>query len=168
MKRLLILISLLLLCVSSLSAQVQDYHGRLDPMRGFQVTGLAVEDFRIASGTRALMSDSVIMIRLAEVIKADLDFSPFYKNIDADPLFLSGPLGDYYLSQIAAGQLLNSPGLNAGSDLASAFDLDQWTTRTDGVGDFGIVDMGYHSVPEPCTVLLLGLGGLALRRNRRV
>jgi hypothetical protein len=65
-------------------------------------------------------------------------------NIDADPCFVSGPLGDFYLSQTEAGQLVDSPCVDAGSDLASVFGLDQFTTRTDNVGDAGIVDMGYH------------------------
>ena len=67
--------------------------------------------------------------------------------IDADPLFVSGPLGKYYLSQLAAGQSQNSPCLDAGDGVIT------WpchshsvcgTTRTDLVPDSGIIDMGYH------------------------
>jgi hypothetical protein len=65
-------------------------------------------------------------------------------NIDADPRFVSGPDGDYYLSQIAAGQAVDSPCLDAGSELAANLGMDIYTTRTDEVGDTGIVDMGYH------------------------
>ena len=66
-------------------------------------------------------------------------------NISEDPLFVSGPDGDYYLSQTATGQVFDSPSLNAGSDLASAFGLDYYfTTRTDKIPDGGTVDMGYH------------------------
>ena len=36
--------------------------------------------------------------------------------VDADPLFATGPKGDYYLSHVGAGQGANSPGLDAGSD----------------------------------------------------
>ena len=67
-------------------------------------------------------------------------------NIDADPLFVTGPQGDYYLSQIASGQGSNSPCLDTGDPA-----IDPWpwvwtslTTRTDQVLDTGIVDMGYH------------------------
>jgi len=35
-------------------------------------------------------------------------------NMDWDPLFVTGPLGDYYLSQVAAGQGSDSPCLDAG------------------------------------------------------
>jgi len=62
-------------------------------------------------------------------------------NIDEDPLFVTGPGGDCYLSQTAAGQPTTSPCVDAG-DPASA--MITGTTRTDGIQDAGIVDMGYH------------------------
>ncbi len=65
-------------------------------------------------------------------------------NIDAYPLFVSGPDGDYYLGQIAAGQGADSPCVDAGSDAAANLAMNTYTTRTDGVFDKGIVDMGYH------------------------
>jgi predicted outer membrane repeat protein len=65
-------------------------------------------------------------------------------NIDADPMFVAGPLGCYYLSQTAAGQQLDSPCIDAGSDTAANLGFDMLTTRRDEVGDSGIVDMGYH------------------------
>jgi len=65
-------------------------------------------------------------------------------NIHDDPCFVTGPLGDYYLSQIAAGQDSNSPCVDAGSDTAANLGMDIFTTRTDEVLDAGIVDMGYH------------------------
>ena len=87
-------------------------------------------------------------------------------NISADPLFVSPGYwadandpnivvepndpnavwvdGDYHLSQIAAGQVLDSPCVDAGSDTAVNLGMDKFTTRTDKVWDKGIVDMGYH------------------------
>ncbi|MBI5117115.1 right-handed parallel beta-helix repeat-containing protein [Candidatus Poribacteria bacterium] len=65
-------------------------------------------------------------------------------NINSNPLFAAGALGTYYLSQTAAGQNANSPCMNAGSDTAVNVGMDSYTTRTDGVGDTGVVDMGYH------------------------
>ncbi|UCF44472.1 MAG: hypothetical protein JSV99_06070, partial [Planctomycetota bacterium] len=65
-------------------------------------------------------------------------------NIHSDPCFVSGPLGDYYLSQVAAGQEIQSPCVDAGSDLAANLGMWIHTTRTDEVGDEGMVDMGYH------------------------
>lgn len=67
-------------------------------------------------------------------------------NIDADPCFVTGPMGDYYLSQTAAGEDINSPCVDAGSDSAAALAMNMLTTRTDGGRDESIVDMGYHYV----------------------
>ncbi|MDD5326962.1 MAG: hypothetical protein PHY02_03995 [Phycisphaerae bacterium] len=65
-------------------------------------------------------------------------------NINADPCFVTGSQGDYYLSHIVAGQGSDSPCVNAGSDTAPNMGMDEFTTRTDYVRDNGIVDMGYH------------------------
>jgi hypothetical protein len=74
-------------------------------------------------------------------------------NIDTDPQFVSGPLGDYYLSQILAGQGSDSSCLDAGSDAAENLGLTDFTTRTDEVGDGVVVDMGYHySMPSPADI----------------
>jgi putative cofactor-binding repeat protein len=68
-------------------------------------------------------------------------------NINADPLFIKGPRGIHYLSQIAAGQSEDSPCVDAGDGPV------EWpclpftvcgTTRTDIAPDAGIIDMGYH------------------------
>ncbi|MHC4675706.1 MAG: InlB B-repeat-containing protein, partial [Planctomycetota bacterium] len=67
-------------------------------------------------------------------------------NIDGEPLFRTGPFGDFYLSQTSAEQLNDSPCLDAGS--GSAFDIfgsaSTHTTRTDNVQDTNSVDIGYH------------------------
>jgi subtilisin family serine protease len=78
-------------------------------------------------------------------------FNPGMGNIGADleddPLFVSGILGDYYLSQTATGaqgQTQDSPCVDAGSASSSSLGMDTSTTRTDEVPDWGKVDMGYH------------------------
>lgn len=64
-------------------------------------------------------------------------------NISGDPLFVTGPLGDYYLSHSdAEGQ--QSPCVDAGRGYASVYGLDDYTTCTDHRPDAGIVDIGYH------------------------
>ncbi|MCZ6692101.1 MAG: hypothetical protein O7H41_21150 [Planctomycetota bacterium] len=68
-------------------------------------------------------------------------------NLAADPLFVTGARGNYYLSQIAAGELIDSPCLDAGSNTAMFFGLDLRTTRTDDVTDVLVVDMGAHFAP---------------------
>lgn len=71
-------------------------------------------------------------------------------DISADPLFVSGARGAYYLSNVAAGQPQTSPCVDAGDTLepAGGLNLDSllhaWTTRTDSVYDTGVLDMGYH------------------------
>jgi hypothetical protein len=64
--------------------------------------------------------------------------------IHSAPWFVNGPLGNYYLRQVAAGQSSNSPCVNAGSDTSIHLGMNLTTTRTDKMVDTGIVDMGYH------------------------
>jgi subtilisin family serine protease len=75
-------------------------------------------------------------------------------NILINPLFVTGPLGDYYLSQIAAGQPVDSNCVDAGSSSAENLGMHKYTTRTDEKPDRKTVDMGYHYpfTPEaqPC------------------
>ncbi len=79
------------------------------------------------------------------------DGYPGQGNINSDPLFAAGPLGDFYLSQVSSSQDIDSPCLDSGSDLAGnicwndrAECLNSYTTRTDHVPDSGTVDMGFH------------------------
>jgi predicted outer membrane repeat protein len=88
----------------------------------------------------ALSGDATITVSYSDVQGG----WPGEGNIDENPLFWTGPLGDYYLSQMAAGQDEDSPCVNTGSDTAGNLGLDTRTTRTDEVPDSGIVDMGYH------------------------
>ena len=64
-------------------------------------------------------------------------------NLTGDPLFVTGTLGDYYLSQ-APDQNVNSPAVDKGDVDASALGLNTKTTATNDAGDSGLVDMGYH------------------------
>ncbi len=70
-------------------------------------------------------------------------------NIHINPLFVTGPLGYYYLSQIAAGQSVTSDCVNIGSDSAKNLGMDRHTTRTDEQPDRKTVDMGYHHQFSP-------------------
>jgi len=62
-------------------------------------------------------------------------------NISLDPLFASCTQGTAFLSQTVAGQSQQSPCVDAGNPSSS---MIVGTSRTDGVQDSGIVDMGYH------------------------
>jgi hypothetical protein len=70
-------------------------------------------------------------------------------NIKQNPLFASGPWGDYYLSCKAAGESANSPCIDAGSEIPiMGYNQNDFITRSDGVFDSGRVDMGYHYNPH--------------------
>lgn len=58
-------------------------------------------------------------------------------NIHADPVFVTGPLGDFYLDP-------TSPCIDAGSRSAVDAGLSDRTTQTDGTPDSGTADMGFH------------------------
>lgn len=91
----------------------------------------------------------------------------FSGTLSDNPLFTIGSNGDYYLSQIASGQIADSPCIDTGSDLASTLGIDDMTTRTDGVFDLVIVDIGYHYTFSPIptydlTVSVIGSNGTVL------
>jgi hypothetical protein len=65
-------------------------------------------------------------------------------NINIDPRFVNVVSDDFHLQQISAGQLVDSPCLDAGGDLAVTVGMFMYTTSTIGTSDTGMVDMGYH------------------------
>lgn len=76
-------------------------------------------------------------------------------NINADPLFVQGPFGSYYLSQSAALppdgvsaplRSVNSPCVDTGNQMngPGTRRIRFKTTRIDAVPDTGMIDMGYH------------------------
>ena len=82
-------------------------------------------------------------------------------NINKDPLFTAGPLGDYYLSQTDSGQSRMSPAVDAGSDFTSIIGLVNYTTRTDEAADLGRIDVGFHHpIRQPCRLADLALDGI--------
>ena len=79
-------------------------------------------------------------------------------NIHIEPTFVAGPLGDFYLSQTAAGQLIDSSSVDLGDpNTDPALQLDTYTTRTDGVTDSGIIDMGVHYPAVPAQLVQLNI-----------
>jgi hypothetical protein len=71
-------------------------------------------------------------------------------DISADPLFAAGPVGEHCLGQVAAGQPADSPCVDAGDTVITAWPMNldsmvlAWTTRTDSVMDASPIDIGYH------------------------
>lgn len=84
----------------------------------------------------------------------------------ADPVLV----GDARLSQLAAGQPAQSPAVDAGDVPASAAChplpgfgcLSDLTTRTDGIRDEGIADLGFHATASPFTAACLRLPARAI------
>lgn len=68
-------------------------------------------------------------------------------DLRVDPRHVSGPLGPLYLSQVAAGQPLNSPLIDAADMTAANAGLTEFATRTDGGTDTGMADIGAHFAP---------------------
>jgi TolB protein len=89
MKKLIYLFAILLIFAAVGRAQdIKDYSARLDAKSGFEKVRLAVEDFTPRAGTRMLVSDSMALVRLAEIIRDDLNFSPFYEVIPLDSFYM--------------------------------------------------------------------------------
>lgn len=65
-------------------------------------------------------------------------------NISTDPLFYSGPCGNYYLENEDAGQSDTSPCVDEGGTSSEAVEQQIYMTRIDGVSDLDEVDIGYH------------------------
>jgi len=66
-------------------------------------------------------------------------------DIHGDPRFVAPGGGNFALSAADGGQVWQSPAIDAGSEDASVFGLDDASTRTDGRPDAGGVDLGFHA-----------------------
>lgn len=78
-----------------------------------------------------------------------------YGNKSTDPLFKTGPSGNYYLSHTSAGQLTDSNCIDAGMGQANQIFVppaNSFTTSTNSASDTGVVDMGFH-YPKYTTAL---------------
>jgi hypothetical protein len=108
-----------------------------------------------SSDSRAYFENSIIWGNSESPIygKATISFSDIEGgydgngNINQDPLFVTGPRGDFYLSQIASGQDADSPCIDT-SSILTTIDYEWLTNRTDGIFDKNLPDMGYHYEPH--------------------
>jgi hypothetical protein len=129
----------------------------------WMTSGISVSNCTIIGQNSSIKDFGIFCYRSAPAIQNSIIWNNYYElknctaiysdiklssggtgNINADPLFISGPLGLYYLSQISAGQFSNSPCVNVGSDTSTNLGMNGVTTRTDNAVDDGTVDMGYH------------------------
>ncbi len=102
-------------------------------------------------GAQIYYGDSTLLLVSSDYSNASGDiggtggaFTPDGGCKTVNPLFVTGPKGGYYLSQIAAGELVTSECVNAGAGTLAAIGIDGKTTRSDGVIDTDPPDMGYH------------------------
>ena len=121
----------------------------------------AVELIDNSLGVNCIIRDnepSNLVLENSSMMYSNIEGStPDPSDIDLDPLFVTGPNGEYYLSHIDAGQSETSPCVDSGVDLASeiCFDylggnscMSDFTTRIDHAPDSNVVDMGYHYLDE--------------------
>lgn len=116
----------------------------------FQTTAASVVRYNCVadndSGNFVKFADSPFQapsgIGVLDSLNANGDPCDKYYNIVLNPIWVSGVGSDYYLSNVAAGDPVNSPCLNAGDSLTLA---PSGTTRTDFIGDSGVPDQGYHA-----------------------
>ncbi len=127
MKRLTCTIFILLVLATTGYSQVRDYSGRLDPKQGFQNVRIAVEDFVHREGTKMLVSDSVALVRLAEIIRDDLNFSPFYEVIELDSFYMRHMELDVITllgwSHLGAEYVVKGEGEFAGDDIIFKYQI---------------------------------------------
>ncbi len=91
MRRIALIVLLCLCLTPGLRAQagdVEEYDVRLETKYGYEFTKLAVADFTGQVGERIDRSQSIILTRIAEIIRSDLHFSPYYMVIELDSLYL--------------------------------------------------------------------------------
>lgn len=88
MKKISLLAVLILISLTTINAQIKEYTGRLDPKRGFTEQKIAVDDFTARENTRLLVQDSIILVRMAQIIRNDLNFSPFYETVLIDSFYM--------------------------------------------------------------------------------
>ncbi len=94
--------------------------------------------------------------------EGEISDNPLFVDPDGEDDILGGNNGEddcFCLSQVSAGQSQDSSCVDSGSGNSSDLGMEDKTTRSDNIGDSGIVDMGYHynlasfpslpSLPDP-------------------
>ncbi len=132
---------------------------------GFHVRNSILWNNSAASGDQVFlassMSDGHLNIRYSdleggqEAIEGSGTVAWGDGMVNVDPLFVSGLESDFYLSQVDAGQSVDSPCLDSGDPLSPR---PLGTTRTDRIFDSGIPDMGWHQRSSSFPYLVCGAG----------
>ncbi len=88
-RSLLLLLSLLgLVNLNSVGQTVRDVRGRLGEKSTFEPTKISVEEVRYVGINYISANDSIIMNNCAEILRNDLDFSPFFEVVYLDSFFM--------------------------------------------------------------------------------
>jgi len=82
------LYALLCLTLVASAQDKKDIRATLDPKRGFVKVRIGLEDFTPANGLKPLSSDSTTLVRLNEIVHADLDFATFYEVVGVDSFYM--------------------------------------------------------------------------------
>ncbi|MCP4133822.1 MAG: hypothetical protein GY754_22830 [bacterium] len=93
------------------------------------------------------ISNNCIEIPGGDPLAADTEETEAVMNINEDPYFVDAGNLDYHLQHTETGHGNNSSCINGGSTEYTLFIsmiMSNYTTRTDGVKDTDMVDMGYH------------------------
>ena len=73
---------------TSVSSQVRDYSGVLNPISDFEPTKIAVEDARYIGIDYITAADTVLMNNCGVILRRDLDFSPYFEIVLFDEFFM--------------------------------------------------------------------------------
>jgi len=112
-----------------------------------EITGNVIIGQRIGIGASG--SNQAVLVR-NDLWHNDADYVGIQRgatDLAEDPQHVSGPIARFYLGQRAAGQPLTSGLVDAGLQTALDLGLNEVTTRTDGVSDRGLADLGMHYFP---------------------
>ncbi|QLQ07079.1 MAG: hypothetical protein HZY76_14205 [Anaerolineae bacterium] len=97
---------------------------------------------RVSGGTQVTLVRNSLWANQGDY--AGIEAGP--SDLRGDPRHANGPLGSFYLSNVAAGQPSNSPLIDASGITVHQAGLQETTTRTDGAADQGMADIGSHYV----------------------
>ncbi len=111
-----------------------------------EVTGSALLRGNIICSNRVGIESeqsACVILEYNDIWNNTVDYSgaePSESDVSVDPLFTQGELGWFYLSQISAGQGIDSPCVDMGDGIT----MPRGFTRTDAVSDELIIDLGFH------------------------
>jgi len=169
MKKYILLFFFVSLLCAAVQAQESEITATLDTTKGFVITKIAVEDFTGTGSLKLLPEDSVVLIRLAEVIRNDLGFSPYYDVIELDSFYMRHMELEVMTllgwSQMGAAYVVKAEGDFAGDNVTLRYQLISTTSaREFARGSFKSLAKNYrylaHKVSNEIIYYLTGEEGV--------